>query len=176
RPIRIGSGMMVSSGPSFTPPCLMISTIERNRCWFVPIRPVTPFMIMPTVCCFMGLIFRSFAYSICTLMESSSVLLICGDNLPQEIGLVTAPEFIREYFDFVKSVEARFFYPSPYLSNGDTTFPHKSAIVQHVSRGDIPITDMECVEVSTASASFDFRFQGRIPPKVVHVDGNTYEG
>src|SRR5690606_9354760 len=41
---------MVSPSGSFTPPCLMISTILLIRCWFVPIRPVTPFMIMPILC------------------------------------------------------------------------------------------------------------------------------
>ena len=29
-----------------------IATIDRARCWFVPIRPVTPFMMMPTVSVF----------------------------------------------------------------------------------------------------------------------------
>src|SRR5690606_41771612 len=28
----------------------MIALIERSRCWFVPMRPVTPFMMMPTLC------------------------------------------------------------------------------------------------------------------------------
>src|SRR5207237_566022 len=31
-----------------TPPCLRISRIERMRCWFMPMRPVTPCMMMPT--------------------------------------------------------------------------------------------------------------------------------
>src|SRR3954464_14168516 len=33
---------------STTPPCCRIARMERIRCWFVPMRPVTPFMIMPT--------------------------------------------------------------------------------------------------------------------------------
>ena len=41
--------------PSITPPCLMMATIERMRCWLVPMRPVTPFMMMPTLCVFMDL-------------------------------------------------------------------------------------------------------------------------
>ena len=53
RPTRIGSGMIVSLGPSITPPCLMMATIDRMRCWLVPMRPVTPFMMMPTLCVFM---------------------------------------------------------------------------------------------------------------------------
>ena len=48
RPTRIGSGMMVSLGLSLTPPCWMMAQIERRRCWFIPMRPVTPFMMMPT--------------------------------------------------------------------------------------------------------------------------------
>src|SRR4051812_31152372 len=28
----------------------MIALIERSRCWFVPMRPVTPFMMMPIWC------------------------------------------------------------------------------------------------------------------------------
>src|SRR5208337_2920519 len=27
-----------------------MATIERTRCWFVPMRPVTPFMMMPRRC------------------------------------------------------------------------------------------------------------------------------
>ena len=30
------------------PPCSRIARIERTRCWLVPMRPVTPFMMMPT--------------------------------------------------------------------------------------------------------------------------------
>src|ERR1035437_1831356 len=48
RPTRTGSGMMVSLGPSSTPPCRMMAQMERRRCWFRPMRPVTPFMMMPT--------------------------------------------------------------------------------------------------------------------------------
>src|SRR5690606_8699484 len=39
--------MSVSSGEICTPPCFMIATIERNRCWLVPMRPVTPLRMMP---------------------------------------------------------------------------------------------------------------------------------
>src|SRR5436853_166838 len=28
----------------------MIALIERSRCWLVPMRPVTPFMMIPTLC------------------------------------------------------------------------------------------------------------------------------
>src|ERR1035437_6281150 len=48
RPPRTGWGMMVSLGPSSTPPCRMMAQMERRKCWFSPMRPVTPFMIMPT--------------------------------------------------------------------------------------------------------------------------------
>src|ERR1700761_6792858 len=54
RPTRTGSGMIVSSALTRTPPCLMIASIERMRCWLVPMRPVTPFMMMPTLCSFIG--------------------------------------------------------------------------------------------------------------------------
>ena len=47
-PTRIGSGMSRVPSASATPPCLRISRIERTRCWFVPMRPVTPCMMMPT--------------------------------------------------------------------------------------------------------------------------------
>ena len=33
---------------SATPPCARIALIERTRCWLVPMRPVTPFMMMPS--------------------------------------------------------------------------------------------------------------------------------
>ena len=48
RPTRIGSGMSRVAVGEGTPPWLRMATIERMRCWFVPIRPVTPFMITPT--------------------------------------------------------------------------------------------------------------------------------
>src|SRR6266545_672418 len=51
RPTRIGSGMTRSPFLSATPPCARIATIERIRCWFIPMRPVTPFMMMPSRCC-----------------------------------------------------------------------------------------------------------------------------
>ena len=47
RPTRMGSGMTRVPSASRTPPCLRISRIERTRCWLVPMRPVTPFMMMP---------------------------------------------------------------------------------------------------------------------------------
>src|SRR6185295_10270067 len=50
RPSRIGSGMTRSPFLRATPPCLRIATIERMRCWFMPMRPVTPFMTMPRRC------------------------------------------------------------------------------------------------------------------------------
>ncbi len=31
-----------------TPPSLRMATMERTRCWFVPMRPVTPFITMPS--------------------------------------------------------------------------------------------------------------------------------
>jgi hypothetical protein len=30
-----------------------MARIERMRCWFIPIRPVTPFMMIPTTRCAM---------------------------------------------------------------------------------------------------------------------------
>src|SRR5687767_7364294 len=48
RPTRIGSGTMVSLSLILTPPWARMATMERRRCWLVPIRPVTPFMAMPT--------------------------------------------------------------------------------------------------------------------------------
>ena len=48
RPTRIGSGMTRSPFESATPPSSMILSTERTRCWLVPMRPVTPFMMMPS--------------------------------------------------------------------------------------------------------------------------------
>ena len=48
RPTRMGSGKTRSPFDRTTPPCSRIATIERIRCWFVPIRPVTPCMIIPS--------------------------------------------------------------------------------------------------------------------------------
>jgi hypothetical protein len=47
RPIRIGSGITLSPLASVTPPWLRIATMERIRCWFMPMRPVTPCMMIP---------------------------------------------------------------------------------------------------------------------------------
>src|SRR5712691_3035912 len=56
RPRRIGSGITRSPFLSATPPCARMATIERIRCWFIPMRPVTPFMMMPSRCCAMLLL------------------------------------------------------------------------------------------------------------------------
>src|SRR4029077_20406167 len=53
RPTRMGSGITRSPFRSLTPPCARIATIDRIRCWFIPMRPVTPFMMMPRRCCAM---------------------------------------------------------------------------------------------------------------------------
>src|ERR1700694_3004188 len=50
RPTRIGSGITRVPSASRTPPSLRIAITERARCWFVPMRPVTPFMTMPSLC------------------------------------------------------------------------------------------------------------------------------
>src|SRR6266568_9049565 len=50
RPTRIGSGITRVPSPSRTPPSLRIAMTERVRCWFVPMRPVTPFMMTPSLC------------------------------------------------------------------------------------------------------------------------------
>src|SRR4030095_3242254 len=50
RPIRIGSGMTLSPLESVTPPWSRIATMERIRCWFMPMRPVTPCMMIPREC------------------------------------------------------------------------------------------------------------------------------
>ena len=39
--------------------------MERNKCWLVPMRPVTPFMMMPILCCIIWIclcveVFRKF--------------------------------------------------------------------------------------------------------------------
>src|SRR5258708_2445855 len=48
RPTRIGSGITRLPSASATPPWARIAPIERTRCWFVPILPVTPFMMTPS--------------------------------------------------------------------------------------------------------------------------------
>src|SRR6185436_7527610 len=55
RPIRIGSGTRRVPSFSATPPCLRISRIERTKCWFMPMRPVTPCMMMPIRFCAIAL-------------------------------------------------------------------------------------------------------------------------
>src|SRR6266853_2534396 len=50
RPTRIGSGITRVPSASRTPPSLRIAMTERAKCWFVPIRPVTPFMMTPSLC------------------------------------------------------------------------------------------------------------------------------
>ena len=49
RPTSTGS--IVTREPSAigTPPWARIASIERIRCWFTPMRPLTPFMITPRV-------------------------------------------------------------------------------------------------------------------------------
>src|SRR6478752_7134911 len=51
RPRRIGSGITRSPFLSTTPPWARVARIERIKCWFMPMRPVTPFMMMPRRCC-----------------------------------------------------------------------------------------------------------------------------
>src|SRR5262245_29474122 len=59
RPTRIGSGMTRVPLPSATPPCARIAAMERARCWFAPIRPVTPCMMMPSRCSAMASLLSS---------------------------------------------------------------------------------------------------------------------
>ena len=49
RPMSIGSGMTRSPLAKRTPPCALMARMERIRCWWVPIRPVTPCITMPRV-------------------------------------------------------------------------------------------------------------------------------
>ena len=49
RPINIGSGITLSPPASNTPPWARMAQIERIRCWFMPMRPVTPCITMPRV-------------------------------------------------------------------------------------------------------------------------------
>ena len=44
----IGSGTMRPPPRSATPPAARMARIERIRCWFIPMRPVTPCMTMPS--------------------------------------------------------------------------------------------------------------------------------
>src|SRR5262245_50940251 len=48
RPTRMGSGKTLSPLLRRTPPWARMAMIERTRCWLVPMRPVTPFMMMPS--------------------------------------------------------------------------------------------------------------------------------
>src|SRR6266567_32503 len=48
RPTRTGSGQIMRPSRVGTPPCSRMATIDRTRCWLVPMRPVTPFMITPS--------------------------------------------------------------------------------------------------------------------------------
>src|SRR6266705_2271280 len=50
RPTRIGSGITRVPSASRTPPSSRLAMTERAKCWFVPIRPVTPFMMTPSLC------------------------------------------------------------------------------------------------------------------------------
>src|SRR6266536_491205 len=40
--------MIIDPSAAGSPPCSRIATMERSRCWRRPIRPVTPFITMPT--------------------------------------------------------------------------------------------------------------------------------
>src|SRR5688572_33183834 len=92
RPTRMGSGMVVSLGESATPPCLMMATMDRMRCWLVPMRPVTPFMMMPILCVFMA--------SLCC---GSDVLAIGVFYLLQELPLVPGPVPLGEDLHLVET-------------------------------------------------------------------------
>ena len=46
--------MTTSPRESLTPPCWRIARMEPTKCWFVPMRPVTPFMMMPMERSFIG--------------------------------------------------------------------------------------------------------------------------
>ena len=45
----MGSGITRSPLGSATPPCSRIATIERTKCWLSPMRPVTPYITMPSL-------------------------------------------------------------------------------------------------------------------------------
>src|SRR5918999_2445664 len=49
RPTSRGSGTIRLPSDRASPPCRRIARMERTMCWFVPIRPVTPFMTTPMV-------------------------------------------------------------------------------------------------------------------------------
>src|SRR5712691_6192039 len=49
RPTRIGSGITRVPSARRTPPSLRMAMTERARCWFIPMRPVTPFMMTPSL-------------------------------------------------------------------------------------------------------------------------------
>ena len=50
RPTRMGSGISRPPSGNGTPPRARMARIERTRCWLSPMRPVTPFMMMPMRC------------------------------------------------------------------------------------------------------------------------------
>ncbi len=48
RPTSTGSGMMREPSGSSTPPSLRMARTDLVRCWRYPMRPVTPFMAIPS--------------------------------------------------------------------------------------------------------------------------------
>src|ERR1700683_2774162 len=94
RPTRIGSGMMTSFALTRTPPCLMMASIERIRCWLVPMRPVTPFMMMPILCSFIRVPIAA---------EASGLDPVGLDDLFEEFALVHRPVTVGKNFNFIEA-------------------------------------------------------------------------
>ena len=112
RPTRTGLGMINSSSLILTPPCFIIARIERMRCWFVPIRPVTPLRMIPISCvlrlaiCFVSC-FRAFVLECCRALAlpfycSIAPLFYCSFSPPcVEVGLLPAKEAHRHLLEAV---------------------------------------------------------------------------
>src|ERR1700722_2105359 len=160
RPTRIGSGMMTSCALTRTPPCLMIASMERTKCWLVPMRPVTPFMMMPILCSFIK----------SDRSAHSGAGPVGLDDLAQELVLVHRPVARGENLDFGEAAEAGLLDPAADFRDVDDAFAHQAAIVEHVRRLVFPVADVEGEKFAFAAATRDLGLEPVVPPEMENVD------
>src|SRR4051812_31584308 len=163
--------MSVRSSLTFTPPCCMMARMDRIRCWFVPMRPVTPFMMMPMRLVSMVMV-RGCGFFVLCSVNLKDVIAVGGDDPLQVFPLIHRPVLIREDFHFIKPIEAGGIGPALDLANGNASFAHEAAVVQQVSGGSLPVAHMEGGEAMRFASEFKLRFERIIPPDVIHIQGD----
>src|SRR3954454_1866245 len=157
RPTRMGSGMITSSSEILTPPCLMMATIERMRCWLVPMRPVTPFMMIPILCSrilppvivsgtlggFPNPPATGLRRASSPAPHASHVLEVGALDVGQELVLVLGPAGLGEHLHLVETLEAGRLHPAADGAHRDASLAGEAAVLEQVGGGGAPVADVE---------------------------------